>query len=35
MEQKDIDELLNDANRVILGEYDLTNMCADLHQANW
>ena len=30
MEQKDIDELLNDSNRNILGEYDLTNMCADL-----
>ena len=30
MEQKDIDELLNDANQNILGEYDLTNMCADL-----
>ena len=30
MEQKDIDELLNDANRNILGEYDLTEMCVDL-----
>lgn len=29
MEQKDIDELLNDANQNILGEYDLTEMCAD------
>ena len=30
MEQKDIDELLNDANQNILGQYDLTEMCADL-----
>ena len=30
MEQKDIDELLNDSNRNILGQYDLTDMCADL-----
>lgn len=30
MEQKDIDELLNDANQNILGEYDLTEMCIDL-----
>ena len=30
MEQKDIDELLNDSNQNILGKYDLTNMCADL-----
>ena len=29
MEQKDIDELLNDANQNILGEYDLTEMCID------
>lgn len=29
MEQKDIDELLNDANQNILGEYDLTEMCVD------
>jgi len=29
MEQKDIDELLNDANQNILGEYNLTDMCAD------
>jgi|TARA_B100000902_G_scaffold35672_1_gene42825 hypothetical protein len=30
MEQKDIDELLNDSNQNILGEYDLTEMCIDL-----
>ncbi len=30
MEQKDIDELLNDANQNILGEYDLTEMCINL-----
>lgn len=29
MEQKDIDELLNDANQNILGQYDLTEMCVD------
>lgn len=30
MEQKDIDELLNDSNQNILGKYDLTQMCIDL-----
>lgn len=30
MEQKDIDELLNDSNQNILGKYDLTEMCIDL-----
>jgi len=29
MEQKDIDELLNDSNQNILGKYDLTEMCID------
>tara|TARA_B100001996_G_scaffold123665_1_gene93613 strand:+ start:6089 stop:6328 length:240 start_codon:yes stop_codon:yes gene_type:complete len=29
MEQKDIDELLNDSNQNILGKYDLTEMCVD------
>jgi len=33
MEQKDIDELLRDSNQNILGKYDLSNMCADLTQA--
>ena len=30
MEQKDIDELLNDSNQNILGKYDLHQMCIDL-----
>jgi len=33
MEQKDIDEMLRDSNQNILGKYDLSNMCADLTQA--
>lgn len=33
MEQKEIDELLRDSNQNILGEYDLTEMCIDLTQA--
>ena len=33
MEQKDIDELLIDSNQNILGKYNLSNMCADLTQA--